>query len=84
MLTNSISLIYLVTEQVEVKVELLGALLHTGNLSNKTKLLVGRGWGSLREDGSLDSTKWDAFEKRMQDEGYLTKKIMNLYKKYLI
>ena len=56
------------------KVELLGALLHTGNLSNKTKLLVGRGWGSLREDGSLDSTKWDAFEKRMQDEGYLTKK----------
>ena len=56
------------------KVELLGALLHTGNLSNKTKLLVGRGWGSLREDGSLDSTKWDAFEKRMQDEGYLTAK----------
>ena len=56
------------------KVELLGALLHTGNLSNKTKLLVGRGWGTLREDGSLDSTKWDAFEKRMQDEGYLTAK----------
>ena len=56
------------------KIELIGALLHTGNLSNKTKLLVGRGWGSLREDGSLDSTKWDAFEKRMQDEGYLTKK----------
>ena len=56
------------------RVELLGALLHTGNLSNKTKLLVGRGWGSLREDGSLDSTQWDAFEKRMQDEGLLTAK----------
>jgi hypothetical protein len=56
------------------RVELLGALLHTGNLSNKTKLLVGRGWGFLKEDGSLDSTQWDAFEKRMQDEGLLTAK----------
>tara|TARA_B100000212_G_scaffold5900_1_gene4420 strand:- start:1987 stop:10092 length:8106 start_codon:yes stop_codon:yes gene_type:complete len=63
------------------KVELIGALLHTGNLSNKTKLLVGRGWGSLREDGSLDSTKWDAFEKRMQDEGYLTAKDYEIIQK---
>ena len=56
------------------KVELLGAMLHTGNTSNLTKLLVGRGWGNLKEDGSLDSTKWDAFVKRMIDEGHLTKK----------
>ena len=56
------------------KVELLGALLHTGNDSNKKKLLLGRGWGKLNEDGSLNSDHWDAFEKRMQDEGILTKK----------
>ena len=55
------------------KVELLGAMLHTGNASNKRKLLLGRKWGKLNEDGSLDSTHWDAFEKRMQDEGHLTK-----------
>tara|TARA_Y100001938_G_scaffold99820_1_gene136483 strand:- start:866 stop:9442 length:8577 start_codon:yes stop_codon:yes gene_type:complete len=54
------------------RVELLGALLHTGNDSNLKKLLLGRGWGSLNEDGSLNRTHWDAFEKRMQDEGYLT------------
>ena len=55
------------------KVELLGAMLHTGNDSNKKKLLLGRRWGKLNEDGSLDTTHWDAFVKRMIDEGILTK-----------
>ena len=55
------------------KVELLGAMLHTGNESNLKKLLLGRGWGKLNEDGSLDRSHWDTFEKRMQDEGLLTK-----------
>jgi len=55
------------------KVELLGAMLHTGNDSNLTKLLLGRGWGKLNEDGSLDRTHWDAFETRMKNEGILTK-----------
>lgn len=55
------------------KAELLGALLHTGNLSNLTKLLIGRGWGELREDGTLNTSKWDAFIARMQQEGILTK-----------
>ena len=55
------------------KVELLGAMLHTGNDSNLTKLLLGRGWGKLNEDGSLDRTQWDAFETRMKNEGILTK-----------
>jgi hypothetical protein len=42
--------------------EFLHALLHTGNKSNKTKLLVGREWGTVDLDtGVLDSTKWDAF-----------------------
>ena len=55
------------------KVELLGAMLHTGNDSNKKKLLLGRKWGKLNEDGSLDSTHWDAFVDRMINEGHLTK-----------
>jgi hypothetical protein len=55
------------------KAELLGALLHTGNDSNFKKLLIGRGWGALNEDGSLDASAWRAFEKRMIDEGKLTK-----------
>ena len=54
------------------KAELIGALLHTGNQSNMTKLLVGRGWGELREDETLDTSRWDAFIRRMQTEGKLT------------
>jgi hypothetical protein len=34
------------------KAELLGALLHTGNESNLSKLLRGRGWGSVDEFGA--------------------------------
>ena len=55
------------------KVELLGAMLHTGNDSNKKKLLLGRKWGKLNEDGSLNTTHWDAFVERMINEGHLTK-----------
>lgn len=55
------------------KAEILGALLHTGNESNKKKLLVGRQWGSTNDDGSLNSGKWDTFIARMQREGVLTK-----------
>ena len=55
------------------KNELLHALLHTGNDSNKAKLLIGYGWGERNEEGVLNSSKWDAFEKRMRDQGVLTK-----------
>lgn len=55
------------------KVELLHAILHTGNESNLSKLLRGRGWGDYRADGSLDTSKWDAFVARMIREGVLTK-----------
>jgi hypothetical protein len=55
------------------KAELLGALMHMGNLSNLRKLLLGRGWGSLNEDGTLDTSRWDAFVERMINEGKLTK-----------
>ena len=55
------------------KVELLGAMLHTGNKSNLKKLLLGRGWGELNDDKTLNTTRWDAFVERMENEGYLTK-----------
>lgn len=51
--------------------ELLHAILHTGNDSNKRKLLLGRGWATENEDGTLDTTQWDAFINRMIGEGRL-------------
>lgn len=51
---------------------LLHALLHTGNESNKRKLLLGYRWASVRDDGSLDTSAWDAFLKRMHAEKKIT------------
>jgi len=53
--------------------ELFGALLHTGNASNKMKLIVGYGWGSVDENGVLDDSRWEAFRERMIREGRLRK-----------
>ena len=53
--------------------EVLHAVLHTGNESNKRKLLLGRKWGTERADGTLDTSRWDSFIKRMVDEGMLKK-----------
>ncbi len=53
--------------------ELLHAVLHTGNASNKRKMLLGRGWAQELPDGSLDTSRWDAFINRMVAEGKLTK-----------
>ena len=54
--------------------ELLHAILHTGNESNKRKLLLGRGWAILNDDGTtMDTSRWDAFITRAQREGILTK-----------
>lgn len=55
------------------KAEILHALLHTGNESNLRKLLLGRQWATERADGTLDTTRWDAFVQRMIDTGVLTK-----------
>jgi len=55
------------------KVELLHAILHTGNAGNKKKLLLGRGWGQVMENGELDTSRWDDFVNRMIKEGTLTK-----------
>lgn len=51
---------------------LLHALLHTGNESNQRKLLLGYRWATEREDGSLDTSRWDAFLSRMHAEGRIT------------
>lgn len=53
--------------------ELLHAILHTGNESNKRKLLLGRGWATENEDGAMDTSRWDAFMQRMHDTGVVTK-----------
>ncbi len=55
------------------KAELMMAVLHTGNESNMRKLLVGRKWGSVNEDGAVDASRWNQFIDRMQKEGVLTK-----------
>lgn len=55
------------------KAELLHAILHTGNESNKRKLLLGRGWAKEVAEGVLDTSQWNAFIKRMITEGKLTK-----------
>lgn len=55
------------------KAELLHAILHTGNESNKRKLLLGRGWAEENQDGSLNTTRWDNFMSRMYAENKLSK-----------
>ena len=59
------------------KPELLGALLHTGNSSNLEKLLVGRNWGELRVDGTLNRNAWDNFMQRMYDQNIIRKADMD-------
>jgi hypothetical protein len=51
--------------------EILHAIAHTGNDSNKRKLLLGRGWATELPDGTLDTTQWDAFINRLVAEGKL-------------
>lgn len=55
------------------KQEILHALLHTGNESNKRKLLLGRKWAVQNEDGSIDTSRWDKFVQRMIDQGVIGK-----------
>ena len=55
------------------KAELLHVILHLGNESNKRKLLLGRDWAELNQDGSLNTTRFDNFMQRMYAEKRLTK-----------
>ncbi|GEM_PF-741945 len=63
------------------KQALLHAVLHTGNMSNKERLVIGYGWGSRLEDGSVDFSAWDQFFNRMIAEGTITKKDMDTIQK---
>lgn len=54
------------------KAEVLHAILHTGNESNKRKLLLGRRWATETAEGELGTARWDAFVARMIAEGRLT------------
>jgi hypothetical protein len=64
-------------EYTFTKPELIMALLHTGNESNLRKLLDGRGWGEVDEDGDLDRSRWDAFANRAMTSGIITKSDMD-------
>lgn len=59
------------------KAEVLGMLMHTGNNSNKEKLLVGRGWGEMDEDGNLITTRFDQAINQMISDGVITKTDMD-------
>lgn len=55
------------------KGELIAALLHTGNSSNFERLLLGRKWGEMNQEGKLDRTRWDQQIKKFEDARVLTK-----------
>jgi len=57
--------------------EIMHAILHSGNESNLRKLLLGRGWATELTDGSLDTSRWDAFLLELADTGVLTKDHMD-------
>jgi hypothetical protein len=59
------------------KPELIMAVLHSGNDSNLEKLLVGRGWGEIDEEGTLDRSRWDEFIQRAFRDGLVTKADMD-------
>jgi len=63
------------------KQALIHAILHTGNMSNKERLVIGYGWGSRLEDGSVDFSQWDQFFNRMIAEGTITKNDMDTAQK---
>lgn len=64
------------------KQSLLHAIMHTGNKSNKERLVLGYGWGQRLEDGSVDFNSWDRFFNRMIAEGTITKNDMDNIQKF--
>ena len=65
----------------DTKYELIHAILHSGNESNKKRMVLGFGWGEKLEGGSVDYSKWDNFVARMFGEGVITKKDMDAVQK---
>ena len=54
------------------KLDVLGMLLHCGNESNLRRLLLGFGWGQLRPDGSVDTTRWWEQVRQWEEAGVIT------------
>lgn len=59
--------------------EIIGAMRHLGNESNRRKLLLGgrgqgRAWATQDEFGEVDTSRWDAFMARMHKEGVIQKR----------
>lgn len=59
------------------KQELLHAVLHSGNLSNKQRLVYGYKWGEELPDGTVDFSKWDTYLLEAMNNGTITKKDMD-------
>lgn len=55
------------------KAEIIAAMLHSGNESNLSKLVGGYEWGAVLEDGTVDTSQFQAFLNRMAQEGVITK-----------
>lgn len=61
------------------KAELLHAIAHSGNASNRRALLLGYGWGTLMPDGeTVDDSAWRAQIDAFARDGILTKEDMDL------
>jgi hypothetical protein len=60
------------------KPKLIMMLLHSGNESNLKKMLVGYGWGAIKDDGTLDTSRWDKFKEEMYRQQMITKTEMDL------
>jgi hypothetical protein len=59
--------------------ELMGAILHSGNLSNMDKLVRGNGWGAFDEaTGGTDMSRWQDFMRRGMKDGTITKEHLDL------
>lgn len=57
--------------------ELLGAVQHIGNRSNKQKLIGGRGWGAQVAKDEFSEAAWDEFFLAMQQAGKITQAHMD-------
>jgi len=57
--------------------EIVMALIHSGNDSNKKKLLLGRNWGTETDFGILNTAAYDSFIKDMIEQGVITKDMMD-------
>jgi hypothetical protein len=73
------------------KMDILGMLLHCGNLSNLRRLLLGFGWATERADGSIDATRWWEQVRQWEAAGIVTKAdwefcqgVWNIYEEELL